>query len=300
MLTLSHFFSFLLRKAQIYHLRQVLATFLLGWLNAMTKSDLGARSFALSYRSNSRVHNGKAGLAASSQSGNLGDHIFNHKKQEAKRVNRKWGRTLKAHSQWCTFSSKAPPRTMLPTKDQVFKHISLWGTFLIQSTISHFLESIGSWHHPWYLLNSLPAPSFISKMLYKWYALSRLALWDVCVCVCVPMSLCVSMCESVCVSVPVCVSLCVSLFLCVCVSVSVCMSMFLCVSVCLCVCVTMCLCVCVSVSVFLCVCVHIYVCVCVPVCVCVSLSVCVYSVSFYSFEINAQKWDCQGVWQFWD
>ena len=65
--------------------------------------------------------------------------------------------------------------------------------------------------------------------------------------------MCVCVCVSVCLSVCVCV--CLSVCLCVCVSVSVCLCLCVCVSVCVClfVCVCLCACLCVSVSVSMCV-----------------------------------------------
>lgn len=51
--------------------------------------------------------------------------------------------TLKSYVQWWTSSSKAPtpkgsklPQTSLPPNNQVFKHMSRWGTLLIQTTTS--------------------------------------------------------------------------------------------------------------------------------------------------------------------
>lgn len=79
------------------------------------------------------------GMAAGSRSGKLRDHISNHKHKTPKE-NWKWGEAMNCHSlpQWCFSSSKAtkPPQMPLPTGDQVFKYLSIWGTFLIQTIIS--------------------------------------------------------------------------------------------------------------------------------------------------------------------
>ena len=92
----------------------------------------------------------------------------------------------------------------------------------------------------------------------KWLIDDKRSVKCVYVCVCLCVSLCVSvcLCVSLCVSVCLCVSLCVSVCLCVSLCVSVCLCVSLCVSVCLrvspclsvCLCVSLCVCVCVCVS----------------------------------------------------
>ena len=114
------------------------------------------------------------------------------------------------------------------------------------------------------------------------------SLWP-CVCVFVSVSVCLylCLCVYVCVSVSVCLCLCV----CVCMSVClwcVCVFVCLCMYVCLCVCVYVsgCLCLCVCVPVCLCACVYVSVCLYLCVCVCV----CHFCSPFLREDNLSQKW----------
>lgn len=78
-------------------------------------------------------------LTAGSRRGKLRADIPHHK-HKAGKENWKWGEAMNCHSlpQWCFSSSKAtrPPQMPSPTGDQVFKYLSIWGTFLIQTITS--------------------------------------------------------------------------------------------------------------------------------------------------------------------
>ena len=98
-------------------------------------------------------------------------------------------------------------------------------------------------------------------------------------CVCVHMSVCISvgvecgMHTFMYTYVCVCLCVCVCVYVCVCASVCVCVCKCVCVhvSVCTCVCVCVCVCMRVCVCVYACVCVQVCVCKCVCVCMCVSV-----------------------------